>query len=294
MIPFSLMKEQAPAPVEYQFRHKTHISMDEYKGVGSNFMELSDRVADGFMRVSDMRADIAIVKKSEERALDYEEIGNVRVGKFLRLPRMGEFKGDKTVQVKKEGDVWLVAVDDQELSRNVTRSMDGTKKFQDVFTTAFQKEVERGMKDCLKKEKLLNSGNYNFILFSGYWLSAINNSALAGGAIYELLNRNMDLQEALKYLAVTAATDSVLNLMNWIFIGIEKSEELIFKRGTHSSEVNRISFLSPLDFMSKKLNWNDPFVRHSFDLIMPPVPVDRLIRGNAYLFEHGDKLIKRS
>lgn len=40
------------------------------------------------------------------------------------------------------------------------------------------------------------------------------------------------------------------------------------------------------------VDFHDPFVKNSFfDLLMPPVPFDRLTRGWIYLDKHGNKMI---
>lgn len=155
-------------PKGYEFKHAHRISLDGYRGVGHDLMHLNDPVADGFMRVSDMRSDIVVTQKPQDRALDYDEIGFVRVGKFLNLPRMELWHGDGIVDIKKEDDIWLVAINDQALANKVARSNDGRRKFDDLFIEDFRDALIRGSIQCLKNEKILNNGRYNLSTLTSY------------------------------------------------------------------------------------------------------------------------------
>lgn len=155
-------------PRGYKFKHGKRISLDSYRGVTHDLMQLNDPVADGFMRVSDMRNDIVVIQKPQDRVRDYDEIGFVRVAKFLKKPRMEFWHGDGMVETKREDGVWLVAINDQELADRVARSNDGMKKFDNMFVDAFCGEVTRGLIDCLRRERLLNSGKYNLAVYASY------------------------------------------------------------------------------------------------------------------------------
>lgn len=110
-----MLNEQEPK--EYKFKHPRRISIDSYNGVaGGGIMELNNPIADGFMRVSDMRSDVVIMKKPQDRIRDYDDIGFVKVA----------------------DDVWYIAVNDQDLADKVARQAGDDRKFDERFVDAFQ------------------------------------------------------------------------------------------------------------------------------------------------------------
>lgn len=268
-------------PKGYQFKHHMHISFDEYRGVARDIMELNDPVADGFMRVSDMRGDVVIVQKPQERVRDYDDIGFVKVAKFLKMPRMDFWGGNHLVQVKKDNDVWYVAVNDQDLADQVSRT-DDKRKFDDKFVEAFRGEVNRGLVACLKREKLLNSGKYNVAFLTGH---------IDLGANAVLLSLALSLGVITKDPAVlTIATTYVLaqsGLINLLNNSLNWSH-------TENNPLNKYLSAAPSNLPSSKgVSYDEPFVKHSLpEYLLPTVPVDRLARGMLYIGKHGDKLIE--
>lgn len=233
-------------------------------------MELDLPTADGFMRVSDMRGDIVITQKPQDRVRDYDEIGFVRVAKFLKLPRMDFWKNDNgLVQTKRKDGVWYVAINDQDLADKIAHEAGDNRKFDERFVNAFRSEVRTGLASCLRQEKLLNAGKYNWGFFVGY----------AGGVKYNLLGALFMVEAVLHRdpalagvgVMLIGASDVLWNSVNLLAAGIDYVQQKYLIRSEF--------------FPTIYPTFNDPFVKNSlFDLIMPPVPIDRLIRG-SYVFK---------
>lgn len=250
-----------------------------------NIMELNDVVTDGFMRTADMRSDIIIVQKPQERARDYDQIGTVRVAKFLQMPRLDLWKGNSTVQTRKEDNIWYVAVNDQELAQTVARSGNGEGNFSERYVDAFRQEVVKGMKDVLKREKLLNGGEYNLAFLTSYFELFTKVLLVLPIAELEVLLHSSSPAEVAQgtakvvglYVIVSAASNA-FNLFS-VFWG-----NLGEKIGLERQKKDGIRLQCP--------KYEDPFIRHSIpEYIMPPVPLDRLARGMKYLGDHEGELI---
>lgn len=160
-------------PQDYKFKHNKQISLEQYRGIASDIMELNNPITDGFMETSDMRGDIVIVQKPNQRVMDYDGVGNVRVTKNLQMPRLDLRKGNNASETERDDDgVWFIAVNDQALADEVARDRNlagnGKNNFDERFVVAFRAEVNKGLKTCLKREKLLNSGNYNYSFIVAY------------------------------------------------------------------------------------------------------------------------------
>jgi len=271
-----MSKDQEPK--EYQFKHSRRISMDSYNGVAGGIMELNDPIADGFMRVADMRSDVVIIQKPQERVRDYDEIGFVRVAKVLKLPRLDFWRDSNDLtQTKKEDDIWYIAINDQDLADRVARAEGDNRKFNERFVDAFQAEVRNGLATCLRREKLLNSGKYNFGFLVAYH-GLLNYDLLLAPVAVVTSILSGDPMSAAKVALLIAIANSTWNTFNLAGAGMTYLEDKIF--GAEGA----IKPSTP--------NFNDPFIRHSvFDLVMPPVPIDRLVRGSRYLTQHGGQLI---
>lgn len=266
-----------------QTKHPFRIHLDTYHGVASNLMELNEPIADRFMQVVDMRGDVVIVQKPQERVRNYDDIGFIRVAKLLKMPRLDRWSdGDGILQTKKEDGIWYIAINDQDLAERIAREPGNNRRFDDRFIVAFQAETTRGLAACLRREKILNGGNYNFGFLANY------HTLLAWDLPYSLYFLTKSVMTADPELAARTVvavmlfnvSGNVLNLfgagMNWIDEKKLSRPNIPFKPG-----------LVP--------QFNDPFVKHHWaDLIMPPVPLDRLIRGSCYLHHHGKELIKAS
>lgn len=277
------MAEQEPQG--YQFKHRTRVSLDEYRGVARDIMELNAPVADGFMQTADMRGDIVIVQKPQERARDYDQIGTVRVAKFLQMPRLDVWNRNNTVQTRKEDDTWYVAIDDQELAQNVARSPDGTGKFNDRYVNAFQQELKKGMKDVLKREKLLNGGEYNFAFLVSYHNFLVHNLLTLPLLELEILLQSSNIAQAADGTAKIAVAYAGVNAaFNGFNLFCSLVGNFLEKKGGISRDKRMI----------RDADFEEPFIRHSIpEYIMPTVPVDRLLRGMKYLRDHGNELVEQ-
>lgn len=272
---------------EYQPRHAQRITLDNYQGVANGIMELNEPVADGFMRVSDMRADVVVVSRQRDRVLDYDELGPVRVAKLLRLPRIGSWSHHGLVSVMRENGAWYIGINDQELTGQVARSNDSTEKFEDLFIDRFKVELTKGLRECLKREKLLNSGRYNASFLFTWYIFATHEAVLypAIEALRISAGHNpLDVTGSI--LILYALTHSIFNTMNLGICRVSKVFDIIDRKLFKKQLQEAGSYL--------RTDWMDPFVKHHLlELLAPPVPVDRLLRGHIYLNRHGQKLINK-
>lgn len=265
------------APEGYQFRHAKRISLDEYRGIGNGNITLNNPIADGFMRVSDMRSDIAIVQKPQERVVDYEQVGHIASGKLLRTPRLEFWNKKGNVQVRKDNDTWYLAVDDQAIGQKATRNSDTKGNLDDRYLVHFRQEVNKGLLNILYREKLLNSRKFNLAFIQSYGLS-IPNYAVVSYVEANMLTKGASIEQKMTETAMLA---SFLLIQN-------AAGNVINLAGSVANAFSQKIGQSPSPYPS----FNDPFVKHSpFELIAPPVPVDRLGRGALYLKRHGNKLL---
>lgn len=266
---------------DYRNRHAKGIHLN-YRGIASNLMELNHPMTDGFMRVSDMRGDILVVQKPQDRVRDYEDVGFVRIAKFLKMPRLELWRGDNIMQTRREDNVWLVAINDQELADKVARDETPGRKFEDRFIDAFKVEVNRGLLDCLKREKLFNGGKYNLAFGVGY---------------YSLLSYDLLLYPAVVAVGFTGQLNDPTEAIGAMtaFIALVHSAHNSFNLFGAALDYVTDRFLGPSALRSGiKPQFNDPFIKHSIlELIMPVVPLDRLVRGSRYLSQHGNEIIRR-
>lgn len=271
------MKEGAPVP--YQFKHHKQISLDHYRGIASDIMRLNDPVADGFMKMSDMRADIVITTKQQERTRDYDQIGNVRVGKWLGLPEFGK-KENKSFLCERRDGVWVVAIDDQKLSDEVVHADNKGKRFDEVFMESFKKTMKSGLTEALKNEKL----------FLNKWPFTISYGLLMANDIYYPIKQAMSgirSGEDPFYVMAWVVSDAATWNGFWNALGLGTA--LVIKKYLEQYPDNVSSDISDIS----DIVYNRPSVRHSvLELPLPPVPVDRFARGWIYLKRHGNKLIQ--
>lgn len=272
------MKEGQPS--DYQFKHNKRIYLDSYNGVASDLMELNDVIADGFMRLSDLRSDVVITQKPHARVVDYDQVGFVRVAKVLSLPRLDFWKRDGLRHTRKDGDVVYIAIDDQKLADEVARA-DNTGRFDDAFIERFRQEVEDGLRGYLKKEKLLNGGKYNYGFALGYLGFLSYNLVMGPGLLAAQIASGADpALSIVRSVGIVAVANTTCNTLNLFGAGMSYL---------------RNKYIGPTRFYQSPMpDYNDPFIKHSvWELPMPPVPVDRLIRGLQYLDKHGEKLIEK-
>ncbi len=268
------MTEQNNQP-EYEFRHKQRVVLN-YNGVASEHMQIDNRTADKFMQVSDMRSNVVIEKKIEQRVQDYDEIGNVRVGKFLQLPKLGEWTGKGITQTKNEDNTYHVAIDDQELARVVARTNDGDgRQFNDLFTAAFNKEVNRGLRSCLINEKILNRSQFSLAYAYSIMNTVAWNLSIGPGWVGSELIMNQDPSSRAEDMLIAATFIALMNLKNQVInLGHAAIDSIPVFKSLPNHKLGRTDY-------------NDPIVRHSIpEYIMPGIPLDRLARGAFYLANH--------
>lgn len=245
------MKEGQP---KQEPRSNPRITLDQYRGIAGGLMAVNELVADRFMEVGDVRKEVVIVQMVDDRTTSYDQLGSVRVGKRLRIPRWGEKESDSGL--RSDSDAWYIQVNDQAISRKARESKSG-KRFDEEFTASFRNEVNGGLRKILAKEKLANSGKFSPSVLFGYpWLGITAWSALN-------LYNGME----------GAASDIGFDLVR--MVGYNALFFTMARRGSRT--------ISP----------EDPFVRNSYlDCISPTVPVDRLARGTVYIQMHGNKMIE--
>ena len=243
------MTEQEPPRFEPKSEYE--VTLEEYNGIASDLMEVNEVVADGFMSVADMRRDIVIVSKQPQRTVDYDQLSHVKVGRQLKIPHWGS-RQDSSVDVTSDEDAWYIGVDDQTIARKVDDKR-GKARFDELFTTDFRREVNKGIKKALIKEKVFNGGYRDFTFFYSYLMTIMAST----NAIEDIVNKD-PASLAISYLTF----QSLPTLWNRYssFIGVSKSSV--------------------------------PFVRPSLkECILPPIPVDKLARGVIYIANHGSKII---
>jgi hypothetical protein len=256
-------------PQEYKYKHQERIILDGYTGIASGAMQLNEPIADGFMRVADMRKDIVVVRRGEPRVVSYETLDDVVVGKMVSM-KMGGRNQRSDVMSTNWGNEWTIEIDDQALWKKVTNtdSVDN-KKPEERFVEAFRGEIRKGTREFLWQEKIFNNGGQSPLVTSSYATSGVIASLemIHGTAAY-LVGAN-PTEFAVNSAIFIATGDLIGNTLNWCLPRIFASRAKL-----HNMDPDM------------------PFVKRSFpDFFMPTIPVDRLVRGLAYDATHGSKLI---
>lgn len=252
-------------------KHEARISLDQYGGIASDIMAVNTPVADGFMRVSDLRKDIVIVKKPEQRVADYDQIGDVKVGKLLRVPRL--HRGQTTSGLSHDSDAWYIELDDQAIARKASEKTSPTQKFDELFTKQFKGEVNERIKEILLREKVVGQG-YSFLLGSFNYCLAV---ALPTGVGVSFIEHPQLMQNPEAVLGIAFAAFQFNMIANFAGMAGNKFREVLSRQlGDEDSSVLTHTFHR----------------RNIFELPLPMIPVDRAIRGRAYIAMHGDKIIQ--
>lgn len=268
--------EKETGPQDYQFKHTQRISMNSYAGIASDRMELNDPTADGFMRVADMRRDIVVEQKGQSRTYSYDQVGPTRVAKILEIPRIG--RGESGVlHTFKENDTWVIEIDDQKLWREVGEGKEAFQQREDQFTDRFRSEVLNGVSKSLVEEKLFNAGIYSLAKTIGAVSLLVSYPMPAMAELATIVVGKHTLELDLKSMTYIATAHLVLNMLSWC------SAILNEKQGRLSDYLG----------IGTLPQYQEPWVRHKFpEFLMPPIPVDRLLRGVVYLKSHGNDLIR--
>jgi hypothetical protein len=268
------MLERQPA---YQPNPRNSITLDRYTGVASDIMRVNEPVADGFMRVSDLRKDIVIVKSAEERAETYDQIGNTRVATALIF-------GNRTQRpslsgLSYDGDAWYVHINDSRLSRHATENMTPDKKFDEVFTEGFTNEVNAKIKELLVREKIIGQGYEPLHTLYSYLPFML----VPAGILQNPESMQIVLSKPDSTGILAAFIYSLSTCLNAASTGVNETMRLFWRAlgGSKQDEPN---------------HFNHPFIRQGMrGLLEAPlstVPVDRVLRGALYLQMHGNKMIQ--
>lgn len=262
--------------------HPHHIEL-LYKGIGDDLMAVNSATADGFMKAGDMRYDIIVTQRRSDRVVEYDQLGNVRIGRRLEIPRKNN--EEKLVVVTKADNTWNISINDQLLADEVLREEKKDKKFDEAFVNRFEENVVDGLKNVLFREKIMNGDNINLtVVLNSLNTIFINGMYLPAFLGYEMVN---DATKIPLGITLIAAFNALHNITN-SFVIIEnqlhyKLQEWIFGRTVPSN----------LDKLTTN-NFNDPSIKSTFlDYMMPPTPVDRVIRGRRYLNNHKDEILEK-
>ena len=267
-------------PQDYQFRHEQRISMP-YGGIASGSMELQDPTADGFMRVTDMRRNIVITQRGQSRTYDYDQVGPVRVAKILEIPRVGRGEGG-ILHTHKEEDNWLIEIDDQKLWKEISQGEGNFQQREDQFVDRFRGEVLTGITKSLFEEKLFNGGVYSPATTIGAVSLLVCYLMPAMTEIVTIALGKHTLDLVLKNIIFISTAHLALNMLSWCSSIVNEKQGRLFDHPA----INWVRVLP---------HYQEPWVRHAFpEFLMPPIPVDRLVRGSVYLKSHGEDLIQRN
>lgn len=273
------MSEREGAP--YQFKNDRKIAL-AYTGIASDIITLDDPTADGYMGVTDARADIHILKAQRASTRGYQASDDVLVAEGalpIESGQPGKFASSEFAD-----GTWIIRVDDQAIAREITEKGFEAGKFDELFIEHFRKAVEGALLRCLLKEKLLNNGDLNWDLlysqlcFLGYDLliipSAAAHIAASGNAVGAV-------EAATMYAAIYHAKTHVIKTIMRV---MSKLDEM---RGTYNEDnfIERFFHVSSADPISRR------YLEKPWEMLYPPVPIDNLIRGIIYLHRHGDELL---
>lgn len=223
------------------------INFGSYYGVALDHLQLNTQVADGFVRVSDLRYPIKITNRPQ---LERDNI----------LSRS-----------HKEDDKWQIAVNEPRL---ISQAKEGKNNYPN-FQASFVSTVVREMGKCLTGEKLHNGGDIRFGMLYAYISCILVDLGMVPISIWGGVASEADLTSIVSMAFTTIVLNHLMTNFGIVFeAGVNEVERKILRRSS-----DHLSF------------FNNPFVRHSIpELLLPPVPIDRLVRGHLYLRKHGDKM----
>ena len=144
----------------------------------------------------------------------------------------------------------------------------------------FRGEVLKGVTKSLVEEKLFNGGVYSPATTIGAvsLLVSYPMPAMVEFATIALGKHTLDLD--LKSIIYISTAHLTLNMLSWCGAMVNEKQAGLFDHPA----INWVRVLP---------HYQEPWVRHAFhEFVMPPVPVDRLIRGGVYLKSHGKDLIQ--
>jgi hypothetical protein len=251
-------------------RHR--IILDTYTGVESAHLQLNKPVSNAFMSVTDMRADIFITNRKQRRQHNIEELGDTLIGKSFFVPSLS-LRKTKYTETLREGDQWIIAVDDQQLVQDISSKKTTAAEKQNAFIKEFKHEVHKGLHRVLVAEKLGNSGEFSYAFVWNYFNLLMTDVAL----IPALANQGIDAGDPQGAASICLQFFFLTNML------VNGANNLMADNPEIPSYIGK----------AKRPRLYEPFVRlNKAEVFLPPVPVDRLVRGSLYLRKHKDELIQ--
>lgn len=262
-----------------QEKTKPRISMSSYRGVGDGLFKINEPIADKFMDAADLRSNIFIVQKPQQRARTYLGTGDTMTFNRRKM-KEPTINPDKVVQVVGEGGDWLVMLDDQRMADAAARKNDGTKKLEDLIFPDFKTNVKAGLTSALIKEKALNGENYNTIFWYSWGIQAIH----AANIFIPRIEVNVP------YFNIPE--------MSGVAGGVEHAALVLLSNTIVNSTLKMSDYLHYLEKV-RGIKSEDSYMPNSFvkksakEWVFPAVPVHRLARGYAYLNGKGRNIVTK-
>lgn len=223
---------------------ETQIYFNYYKGEGHDFFDLNPEAAKGFLEATDLRSNVMIVPRT-----------------YLRSD-----KGNNGTKVEKQHSAWYIGINDSEISREVVKKF-GQRNFGLTFTSAFRRELVKGLKECSWRENILNGRNSPDKVVLASHASLVTQ-------LVSLLAINLQLISSKENLI-----DPNASALSFFFAFNLITNTLV----KLNADIGRA-------FDNEKKS--SPFIRKTFlAAALPPVRVDRLIAGEVYLWQHGHELL---
>lgn len=200
---------------------------------------------------------------------DFIELSASKADGFMRVADM---RADiSIVSTKKpkpspslDGRSWSVPVNDEKLMEKAFSGRKDGQSVEEVFHRLFRKQVLNGIDDCLGQEKTSNVGGDKMTTYVSYM-------ALAGCDLWLPYNGVIGAMKHGNGLEIAAAVIAMMAIFN---AGVNMVNEISAVHGGAS-------------------NPDQPFVRHSLmEKVLPPVPLDRFVRGQLYLVMHGKSMFQ--
>ena len=258
----------------------------KYSGIASDIMELNDPIADGYMDTTDARADIVIECAQPTRVFSYEGTSSVQAAKITRFAQFATQRSRGNYSTEFAQGSHIIKIDDQAIAREIHDEGFEKGTFDERFVSAFQTTVQAALKTCLQREKLLNNGKYNVdFLMSQFGFLGLD---------VFMIPHVVGIIAAAGYPGDAAKAGALLVSVHHVVAHSLKMREIAMRKRYEKlypgrRNAHRIPVLQSADA-------NDPFVRRyskkPWEMLFPPVPVDKLVRGIVYLHRHGGELVR--
>lgn len=251
------------------------ITLEEYRGIGKDILKLNAPVAGGFMKTADIRGNISVTRKDPNKIVKPV---------FLKKTPAGSWLNTNITEIRQDGNDWQIGINDQLLAKK-TKEASTKITFDEQYITAFQEEISKGLRSVLKREKLLNSGKYNLTFTSSYLTFIGIDVMLIPIAQIATIFGSENMTTLSQNTLVIASSYIVCNVFRNGFNSL----------GVMTGNLRRRVGLpedSPFGLYS---NYEDPFIKHSVsEHLLPPVPVDKFVKGLIYLNHNQNRLLEKN